>query len=467
MKKLKRNILFLSLLTSLCSCGILDSLISYQPSTSQNQSSNTPSTGNRVETSSYGPLQRKLDADDNFTVGIPSIGDVKVLVIPVQIGNDSFTNDELRKLNLAFNGTSEETGFESVNSYYKKASNNMLNLTADIAPVYKTNKTKSYFESLYNNGTDIEYTIIKGAMEQLNSSYNFDDYDSNLDGYIDGIYLVYSTSYSMEDDSPWWAWCYEYFTDSYEYYDSVEVDYYMWASIDFLKDKITDTKRIAVNAETFIHETGHMFGLDDYYDYNEQKGPAGGIGGAAMMDYNVGDQDSFSKAIMGWSNPKVISESGTYNIKPSVDSNESLLIPLRNASDPLFGEYLLIDYFTPTSLNAIQAGHNGLFSLPGVRIYHIDARIDPSVGTPENNASDAYYTIFSFNNSDTEYKLISLIEKDRNNSISKTGLASNSDLFFAKDSLNGVYNHDNTKIDLSVIIDSITNEEASITITLN
>lgn len=473
MNKIKKRITLLSFLITICGCSLLDFNTSTSTSTSSAQTNTTSSSIDRVQTASYGPLQQRLDDDPDFTVGIPSIGDVKVLVIPVQIGNDSFTFTELNKLELAFNGTSEETGFESVNSYYKKASNNLLNITADITPVYKTNKTKNYYETLYNNGEDIEYSIIKGALTSLNSSYNFDDYDSNLDGYIDGIYLVYSTTYSTEEGSPWWAWCYEYFTDNYEYYDSVEADYYVWGSIDFLNDRITSTKRIDVNAETFIHETGHMLGLDDYYDYNLNKGAEGGIGGAAMMDYNVGDHDSFSKAMMGWTNHTVIEESGTYSLKPSVENNEFLIIPLRDYDNVLFNEYLLIDYFTPTSLNSVQKGHNGLFSVPGVRIYHIDSRIDPNVGTPKNDSYDeasqtyGYFTIFSFNNSDTEHKLISLIEKDGNNSIISTEFASNSDLFFAGDKLKGITNHSSITKDITVTIDSITAENATVTILID
>ena len=182
------------------------------------------------------------------------------------------------------------------------------------------------------------------------------------------------------------------------------------------------------------------------------------------MDSNVGDQDPFSKALLGWSNHTIVNDEGTYTLRPNESSNDCLIIPLRDNEDNILGEYLLIDYYTPTGLNAMQAGHYGLFSTNGVRIYHVDARIDSNIGNPKN--LDGYYTLFSFNNSDTNYKLIEMIERDNNNSIKKTGLASNNDLFIAGSSLNYIYNHDNYKYDFTIKITSM-KENAIISITKN
>ena len=45
----------------------------------------------------------------------------------------------------------------------------------------------------------------------------------------------------------------------------------------------------------------------DYYDYEEGLRPDGGLGGADMMDYTVGDHNSFTKIILDWTTPLVVS----------------------------------------------------------------------------------------------------------------------------------------------------------------
>ena len=56
-----------------------------------------------------------------------------------------------------------------------------------------------------------------------------------------------------------------------------------------------------------IHETGHALGLPDYYDYDDTVGPRGGVGGLDMMDGNWGDHNCFSKFLLDWMTPTVVS----------------------------------------------------------------------------------------------------------------------------------------------------------------
>lgn len=467
----KRNILFiLPFLIALTNCSYIEGIIGPQNSSNYgsliiNSSSSSSSSSSTIQTpyENESPLHEAIENDEDLHVGLPSTGDVKVLVIPVEIGNDKFSDKDLEKINLAFNGNSLETGYESVSSYYNKCSQGKLNIEATITPVFNTGKTQNYYESGYLFGRDIDYEILDNSLSLLEEIYDLSEYDYNKDSYIDGIYLIYSCDYSMDETSPWWAWCADY-SQNTNTYDGLKTNLFVWASIQFLDDKPNPNTSVNINAETIIHETGHLFGLDDYYDYDEFTGPSGGLGGVSMMDNNAGDQDSFSKALLGWSNHTIVNGEGTYTLRPSESSNDCLIIPLRENENEILGEYLLIDYYTPTGLNKMQAGYYGLFTSYGVRIYHVDARIDPNIGSPKN--LDGYYTIFSFNNSDTDYKVIEMIEKDNNNSIGKMGIASNSDLFTAGSSLNFIYNHDNVKYDYTIKITSI-QANATISITKN
>ena len=469
MKK-NRFLLLASILFCLSSCsyfdGFLDnfsssnygSLIIDSSTTSNNQNS---SSATETPYKNISPLHQALTDDPDFQVGLPSSGDIKVLVIPVQIGNKTFSNEDLEKIDIAFNGTSKETGYESVCSYYNKVSKGALNMEAFITPIFDTGKTQAYYELAYSTGKDIDRDILNNALLLLDDYYDLSMFDYNKDSYIDGIYLIYSCDYSTETTSPWWAWCYDYVKNT-NTYDGTKTNLFVWASISFLDDPLNERTRINVNAETLIHETGHLFYLDDYYDYDDSKGPKGGLGGAAMMDSNVGDHDSLSKLLLGWANYTIVEEEGTYTLNPSESSNDCLIIPLRDNENDILGEYLLIDYYTPTGLNKLQAGHYGLFSKSGVRIYHVDARIDSNIGYQKNISG--YYTIFSYNNSDTEHKLIDMIEFDNNNSIAYTDYASNSDLFPSNTSLMSHYNYDGEKLGYTISIGRL-GDSVKITVT--
>ena len=167
---MKKNklILFFAMLLTISSCSYFDGFFSSNssnqgsliiPSTTSSSSiktstSSSSSSGSASKTH-YSILHEAMQIDDDFHVGLPASGDVRVLVIPVEIGNDKFTEEELNKIDLAFNGTSQETGFESVSSYYQKASKGLLNITADISPIYSTGTSKSSFESSYIRGNNI------------------------------------------------------------------------------------------------------------------------------------------------------------------------------------------------------------------------------------------------------------------------------------------------------------------------
>lgn len=71
------------------------------------------------------------------------------------------------------------------------------------------------------------------------------------------------------------------------------------------------------DAHTYIHETGHILGLEDYYSYaNSKENPEYPVGGLDMMDYNIGDHMAFSKYLLNWISPKEIIGEGEIKIKP-------------------------------------------------------------------------------------------------------------------------------------------------------
>jgi hypothetical protein len=156
---------------------------------------------------------------------------------------------------------------------------------------------------------------------------------------------------------------------------------YCWASYDFMYEGYGTSK---VDAHTFIHETGHMMGLEDYYSYKDSSNDAfsAPMGCIDMMDYNIIDHDAYSKFAYGWVNPYKIDHAGTLTLRPSESTGDCAIIPTSGGwNGNAFDEYMMIEYYTPTGLNESdsESRYEGTyplgFSENGIRIYHVDSRL--------------------------------------------------------------------------------------------
>ena len=157
--------------------------------------------------------------------------------------------------------------------------------------------------------------------------------------------------------------------------DGVLIGSFVWAGFDSVNEGIKSTLSNSSlrNATTFIHETGHMLGLDDYYDIDPEYGPDGGAGGGDMMDAAVGDHGPASKILLGWAKPQVINESRTVTLKAFESTGDCIVIKKDAASNNFNCEYIVIDLYTPTGLHIKANGYLGLPDETAVRIWHIDA----------------------------------------------------------------------------------------------
>lgn len=310
-----------------------------------------------------------------------SSGDVRILVVPVYFAHtdDSTfaafgkTKDAVRDdINTAFFGTSEETGWESVKSYYEKVSYNKVNISGEVTDWYYTENSYQYYGKY-------SYTInelIDDITESLDKNIK-KKYDTDSDGWIDELCLIYSQMdfQQMNDDNLQNLWALTSWTEENPNKKSPVTNTYLWASFDFMYK----SENIKVDAHTYIHEIGHGFGLDDYYDYNVVKN-GNYAGGWTMQDNNVGSLDPYSRMTLGWfNNIYVIEETCEINLKPLEDSGDIVLISENFWGSP-FDEYYLIDYYTPTGLNEFDTKYpydNSIYGVnsEGLRIWHVDSRI--------------------------------------------------------------------------------------------
>lgn len=350
----------------------------------------------------------------------PSIGDVNILVVPVNFDlNDirpyerrSYIDfnegDYLEAMEYTFNGTSSLDGanpyWESVSSFYEKSSYKKLNLNFEITDPFTPEMSASEFlskEDLTSSSSSVggSQALITDILEHGLTKNDvpidiFDSkYDRNEDGYIDGMWLIYNVrdgDLVSSESQPFWAYTTNYLakaTDTETGEIKIVGTRYANCALSFLYDDST----LGYDAHTIIHETGHMLGLDDYYSY-DNSGNYGYLGGIDMMDLNIGDHSAFSKYALGWIEPTVIYKNDTtITLKPFEDTGEALIIPSSYYNDSAFSEYLILEYETPTGLNELDATKKYRNAYPlafsnGLAIYHVDARLI------EHQIQDGYYT---------------------------------------------------------------------------
>ncbi len=449
------------------------SLITTTETSTTTEETTTIAYGQGFKPSGYTLLQDELDM-----IGIPSSGDVDVLVFAVDFSDyPSQLNDvSIAEIDRVFNGYTNDLEFESVHSFYDKSSFGMLNLNADVFGFYRASQPSSYYEDEYEKlwaqdpltgewlyGDDEvtypESDLIYEILTYYDDVIDYSQYDANDDGYIDGVYIVYTAPVSFASGSDlWWAYqdIYIYENDTF---DGVEPLYFTWAGTEFI-----DAGDNILDARTFIHETGHMLGLDDYYDYSDLDSyNEGGLGGADMMDSAYGDHGPFSKILLGWITPIVVEESSMVDLSSYALSGDVILL-IDDWQNTIFDEYLLIWFYRPEGLYSLPDDRTMYFDTPGVVIMHVSAPIGQGY-----NDELYYYSIFNHNNTDTNPKLIKYIEADMNRSIEQYAMTEDSDLFKEGDIFGGnIYSnyrwYNTLSINMTVTILSISDDKTTIVI---
>lgn len=344
---------------------------------------------------------KKYSAEGQYRVNAcPSVGDINFLVIPIWFTNSSTYIDESKKesvredINSAFFGSSENTGWESVSSFYKKESKGKCNISGVVSQWYECNNEANYYSKTSSSlSKDPTVNLVKQATENYFATTNDskDKYDYDKDGYLDSVILIFgSADYKTDTSLNTNLWAYAHWIQDAPVEGKIIPNAFLWASYDFMYDSANANSRTGRNyangkclntkldTHTYIHEVGHLFGLEDYYCYNNMAQPAGCF---SMQDLNVGSHDPFSLLSLGWINPYIPTSSCTINLRPFQDARQVILLsPSWNSYSSAFDEYLLIEFYTPTGLNKLDV--ENIYSknyigvnTSGIRLWHVDARL--------------------------------------------------------------------------------------------
>lgn len=372
----------------------------------------------------YGPDEVNLSQTRKTLQGVtkevvmPSTGDVNCLVVPIIIKGyeDNATQEFLDLIDEAFNSDEPlKGGYPSIKSYFYESSFHQLNLSAtvldwidlwEVCSIDENISTEQFTQNIFLN-------YLSEVIDYVSTlDIDLTQFDSDKDGYLDQVYFIYSAydyqtlqdmmMYTEVDDfansDVFWAYTINIRANNpYLDTDVPVLANYTVCSFDTLFKDYAKTKNVYygnkryqvdiisldndISPQTIIHETGHAMGLNDYYNYGDDYNysPAGRL---TMMDYNVGDFDSYSKMTLGWVKPYVVYGNSSIKLEESYVNKDQLIVidPSQTSKDfNPFDEYILIEYYSPNGLNKYDIDNviNNYVPLPsqtGYKVYHIDSR---------------------------------------------------------------------------------------------
>ena len=175
----------------------------------------------------------------------------------------------------------------NLHDYYLRASYGALTVTGE-AFDYAAQHERDFYTA--NIGQ-----LYKEALDHLEASgIDLARFDANGDGRIDAVYLHFAGG-----DTGWGSvwWSNERVLDVP---DAVYADgtVRLWNAV-----ALSNPCDQPWAAQTIIHETGHVLGLPDYYQYASQQGGSADRTGILTFDImmqNQGDHNGFSKWMLGW-----------------------------------------------------------------------------------------------------------------------------------------------------------------------
>ena len=321
-------------------------------------------------------------------------GKTRLLIIPVEIdGGDPMNEAFFERLKKMLGGPLDSSFFLNTKEYYRNASYGQFDLEYDIMPVYRLNLT---MDEWVNREQTFKYlTYEREAIVYAIDHYVSDPsvYDSDKDGYLEGIVCITNEPFSVENASSCVILTQDY-VDMYPDY----------AKVRFFVDTMVrcfDTSSEDYRNNVLAHELAHYFGIDDYYDY---RGISEFLTKFDLQSGTFGDWNPFSKMAVGWIDPYVITpdvEKVTIKLRNSAEYPDAVLIPCGEWNGTPFDEYLLLDVF------AGKGNNEAPFSF----FYQHDYEND--VCTAYGNTTVTRETMDDAPDLNPDYRLLALIPASR------------------------------------------------------
>lgn len=301
------------------------------------------------------------------TTSMPSTGDVNTLILTVEFQDASFEENIKQVLENNFFADGDEANDnyprESAKAFYERSSFGKFKLDGDIIQYTSPNERSFYDDDmnvLIEEIIEALPDLVEAQMGEQDVNAYLEQFDSNGDKILDGVYICYAGGTEVWGEQ-WWSYV--------GYWDGYTIGNYSFGSTCILGD---------YEPYVIIHETGHMLGLGDYYDYNLQGEAMAGIASLDMMRLNLGDHNAFSKMLLGWIEPDNVTiisgDIETVQLSECSEEGECIIVlPDYNAEEGLYTEFYLFTYREYVGNNYIAG-----YDMPqgGICVYYVNATLN-------------------------------------------------------------------------------------------
>ena len=342
----------------------------------------------------------------------PHVGTPKALVIMVDFSDQRFqyTKNDINKL---LNGTGYDTssgyhGYGSAAQYFNDCSNGKFRPKFDIVGPYHL--SKSY--TVYGKGNDDTSSFLKDVCTIANNDVDFTQYDSDNDGYVDLVYIIYA-GYSAQwgdQKNPNAIWPKSGIGDYgtydgkhvYRYGVNNELAFYPSVWQDMKVDEAT-FKPYLSGIGVFLHEMSHTMGLPDFYPtvtwsdiskYDNQSMEEWDLmdgGENSYYGYYPTPYTAWERELMGWTEKMdTLKNPANVTLTPLASGGKGLRV--MNDNDATGNEYYILENITNKGWYAKMPG-------TGMLVTHInyDASSFANFNGPNNTAGKPKITVIPAN----------------------------------------------------------------------
>ena len=201
----------------------------------------------------------------------------------------------------------------SARQYFQDQSYGQYNPVFDVVGPVTLSKNASYYGQNDSRGNEnYAYQMITDACDKAdNAGVDFRKYDSDNDGYVDIVYIIYA-GYGEADGGPEnTVWPHQADLTGYNYrHDGKYIGRYACGS------ELSFVSKHYAGIGTLCHEFSHVLGLPDLYETNSPQQGLHTLNQWDVMDYgpynNNGNTppaySAYERFYMGWLTPRVLTE---------------------------------------------------------------------------------------------------------------------------------------------------------------
>lgn len=348
------------------------------------------------EVASYEPWRGLGLYDEEF----PHWGSPKALIVLVAYADVPFTVKNPKDYFTRFlneEGFSDDGATGSVRDYFIHSSMGQFNPQFDVYGPVMIDKRATYgANDIYGDDKNAGGMVVD-ACKALDKEINFAEYDTDGDGFVDNVYIIYAGPGEASGGPSSSIWPHQWTLQSANgevlELDGVKIDNYGCCN------ELESGKPDGIG--TFCHEFSHVLGLPDLYTYSRTKAdliatPADW----SILDYgpyNNGGHtppsySAFERNAMGWIDLKVIDKNEDITLAELQESNDAYILPTEKEN-----EFFLFENRQKTSWDKYLPGH-------GMLVWHINYNWMIWMYNEVNETADKQYVdIEEANNNPNNY----------------------------------------------------------------